>query len=300
MSLSEDLAIYARTIAGDIEHGASHILKIAAGSLRTALSKNSNAPTKEVHGATREYALRLVSAHRRMAPILNFCNEVLLILQSHDEKDDTVAAKLLQYTLNTSKESSNALENVAAHASRSISGNQFMTHSRSSTLLHFMTKVRDRDDLTIFVTQSRPGAEGRLLAGELSVAGIRTILFEDAEVMRYLDRVSALVVGTDALIPSGIVNKVGTHMISLAAREMGVPVYCLTESIKIWPFDHPILEGMARGAISPLGGMEFFELVPSSMFHAIVLETGPTTFDEIIMGTENVRIAPEISRLVEG
>lgn len=300
MSLSEDLAIYARTISGDIEHGASHILKIAAGSLRTALTKNSDARPKEVVGAAKEYALRLVSAHRRMAPILNFCNDVLLILQSHDETDDTVSARLINYSLKVSQKSANALESVAEHASRAISGNQFMTHSRSSTLLNFLTRIRDRENLTVFVTQSRPGGEGRLLAGELSVAGIRTILFEDAEVMRYLDRVSALLVGTDALIPSGIVNKVGTHMISLASRELGIPVYCLTESTKIWPFDHPILEGMAKGAMSPLGGMEFFELVPSTMFHRIILDTGQMTFDEIIMGTDNVQIAPEIARLVEG
>jgi len=295
MTLSEDLAIHARTISDDIEHGASHILKMASGSLYTALKRNPSADQKEIIGSCREFALRLISAHRRMAPILNFSNMLFLFLE--DSKEDLeLNEKLRELARKISRESSEAVDTAAAKAEKYISGNQFLTHSRSSTILHFLTKVRERDDFQVYSTQSRPGAEGRLLAGELAVAGIKTIIIEDSEVMRYLDRVSALLVGTDAIIPSGLVNKVGTHLAALAAREMGIPIYCLTESIKIWPFDQPVLEGLSKGSLSPLGGFEFFELVPGSIFNRLFLESGQTTFEQVVLRSENFRIASELKK----
>lgn len=296
MSIAEDLAIYTRTISDDIEHGASHLLKIAAGSLRTALKKNSDATPLEIVGASREYAVRLSADHRRMAPILNFSNGILLTIEASKDNESEIRDHLLDFSLKVMDESTDAIKRVAAHADNIISGNGFMTHSRSSTLLHFLTHIRRREELSVYVTQSRPGGEGRLLAGELSVAGVRTILFEDSEVMRYLGRVSAVIVGTDAIIPSGVVNKVGTHMISLAAREVGIPIYCLTESMKIWPFDEPVLEGLAKGVPSPLGGFEFFEFVPGNVFDRIILESGPVTFEEIVLRADEFQIAAELRR----
>jgi len=296
MTLAEDLAIYAKMISDDIEHGASHVLKIASGSLDTALKKNSSATSMEIRGACREYALRIMGVHRRLAPILNFCNHLLLEIETSKD-DPELGKKLSDFAITVSEQSSEALEKVAAHANGVISGNHFMTHSRSSTLFHFLNHIRDRDDLQVYITQSRPGGEGRLLAGELAVAGIRTVLIEDAEVMRYLDRVSAVLVGTDAIIPGGVVNKVGTHMVSLAARELGLPIYCLTESIKIWPFDEPILTGLSKGFPSPLGSFEFFELIPGSAFSQFILNSGPTTFDEIVLKMESFHLAQEMQRL---
>jgi len=299
MTISADLAIYSKSICSDIEHGASHIMKMATGSLRTAIIKNPSATPGEVIAATREYALRLMNTHRRIAPILNFCNRILLELDKASKDDTDIRERLCKYALDVSEASSKSMEEIASQSARVISGNSFLAHSRSSTLLSFLLHIRDREGLIIYVTQSRPGGEGRLLAGELSVAGIPTVLMEDSEAMRYLYNSSALLIGTDAIIPSGIVNKVGTHMISLAAREMGIPVYCLTESMKIWPFDQPILEGLSKKYQAPLGGMEFFELVPGYLFKRIILETGPTTFEDIVLSTENFEIAPEVSRFAQ-
>jgi len=223
MSLSKDLAGFANTISEDTEHGASHILKIAAGSLHTALLKNPNADPAEVKVAAREYAVRMLHSQRQMACVLNFSNSLLLAL--HSAKDDSALSKELKdFSVSVSKSSASALLKIASHAKEAVSGSSFMTHSRSSTLLGFLTSVKDRKDFIVYVTQSRPGSEGRLLAGELAVAGIRSVLIEDTEATRYLPESSAMLVGADALIPSGVVNKIGTRMMALAAHEIGVPV----------------------------------------------------------------------------
>ena len=297
MSISQDLATFAKTISDDMEHGASHILKIAAGSLHTAILKNPNATPLEIKGAVKEYALRLISGQRQMATILNFCN--LILLEVEESKDEAALGKTLRdYSLRVTRDSTEAMAKIAAHAERIIEGGQFMTHSRSSTLLHFLIRLRGRTGLLIYVTQSRPGAEGRLLAGELAVAGIPAVLIEDAESMKYLPRTSALLVGADAVIPGGVVNKVGTHMMALAAKELGIPVYCLTETTKIWPFDEPIIKSISTEQSTPLSGSGMFEMIPGSVFEAVILESGPVAFDKISINREDIKIAPEIRKLV--
>jgi translation initiation factor 2B subunit (eIF-2B alpha/beta/delta family) len=107
-----------------------------------------------------------------------------------------------------------------------------------------------------------------------------------------------MLVGADAVIPGGVVNKVGTHMMALAAKELGIPVYCLTESTKIWPFDEPIIKSISTEQSTPLSGSGMFEMIPGSIFDAIVLESGPVAFDKISINREDIKIAPEIRKLV--
>ena len=297
MSLTTDLANFAKGISEDAEHGASHILKMAAGSLHTALIKNQKAEPAEVKGAVREYAIRMIHGQRQMACVLNFSNNLLLALSSITD-DSKLSKELKSFSINVSAGSAEAISKIASHSKEAISGSSFMTFSRSTTLLSFLTTIRERGDLMVYVSQSRPGSEGRLLSGELSVAGVRSILVEDAEAMRYLPETSALLVGADAFIPSGVVNKVGTRMLALAAHELEIPVYCLAERIKIWPFDEPILNSITPGS-SKMRGNTLFELVPGSLFDSIVFETGPTTFEKIALDRKEIEIAPEIRKLIK-
>ena len=298
MSLSKDLADYAKAITDDKEHGASHLLKVAAGSLNTALLKNPKTDPLEVRAAAKEYAVRMIHGQRQMASVLNFCNNLLLTIEA--TKDDASLLKELKnYSLGISKNSSEALAKISTHANESVIGSVFMTHSRSSTLLAFLTGIKKRKDFLVFVTTSRPGSEGKLLAGELSVAGVRSVLIEESEAMAHMGAVSALLVGADAIIPSGVINKVGTHMLALAARERGIPVYCMTERIKIWPFDEPIVSNLNIDASKTHVGETLYELTPGSLFELIILETGPTTFEKISLERKEMDIVPEIRKLVK-
>lgn len=298
MSISKDLTVYAKTISEDTEHGASHLLKVAAGSLHTALMKNPKADPLEIRGAAKEFAIRMIHSQRQMASVLNFCNNLLLAIDGI--KDDTsLFRQLKDYSLGVSKSSADALSKIAVHSDESIKGSTFMTHSRSSTLLTFLTGIKGRRDFLVFVTTSRPGSEGKLLAGELSVAGVRTVLIEESESMTFLPSVSALLVGADAIIPSGVVNKVGTHMLALAAKEKGIPVYCLAERMKIWPFDEPIFSNLNPDPLKPRVRETIFEIVPGSLFELIVMETGPTTFEKLLLERKELEIAPEIRKLVK-
>ena len=298
MTLAGDLSLFAKTIAEDTEHGASHILKIAASSLHTAIKRNPNTPPSEIRTLVKDYALRLVSGQRQMASILNFSNRLLLELARH-EGDKEIGKKIWDFAIAISRESSEALVQIGNQSSIAISGIRFMTHSRSSTLLHFLSQSKNRKGLSVCSTFSRPGGEGRLLSGELSVAGVYSELIEDAEAMKYLPECDALLIGADAIIPKGVVNKIGTHMLCLSARETRVPVYCLTDSMKLWPFDEPIEKGLRSKGMRPVSGLDLFEITPGGLITKIIFETGSKDFKAVKFDASAESIAPEIRNLLK-
>jgi translation initiation factor eIF-2B subunit delta len=297
MTLGSDLALFAKTISEDSEHGASHILKIAASSLHTSLKRNPDASPSEIHACVKEYALNLIRGQRQMASILNFSNRLLLELARH-QGDKDIGNKIWKFAIEISRESSEALDRIAEESSNAIQGTRFLTHSRSSTLLHFLSKLHNRKRLTVYCTYSRPGGEGRLLSGELSVAGVYSELIEEAEAMRYLSECDALLIGADAIIPKGVVNKIGTYMLSLSARELAIPVFCLTDSTKFWPFNEPIEKSLRSEGTRPAHGRGLFEITPGNLITKIIFETGPTTFKELQFHSNAESIAPEIRKLI--
>lgn len=295
MTLAGDLSLFAKTIAEDTEHGASHILKIAVSSLHTALKRNPKTSPEDIHMLVKEYALRLVSGQKQMASILNFSNRLLIEL-GESEGDKNIEKRILDFTNAILRESSDALIRISNESSAEISGSKFMTHSRSSTLFNFLTQLKNRKGMTIYSTFSRPGGEGRLLSGELSVAGIYSELIEDAEAMKYLPECDALLIGADAIIPKGIVNKIGTYMLCLCAQEMRVPVYCLTDSMKLWPFNEPIEKSLRSKGARLMSGIDLFEITPGALVTKIIFETGPIEFRDIRFEANIASIAPEIKQ----
>jgi methylthioribose-1-phosphate isomerase len=81
----------------------------------------------------------------------------------------------------------------------------------------------------VWVDETRPRLQGaRLTAWEMQQAGIDCRIQADSAAawMIAQGRVDAIVVGADRIAANGdVANKVGTYMLSLAAREHGVPFF---------------------------------------------------------------------------
>ena len=86
----------------------------------------------------------------------------------------------------------------------------------------------------VWVDETRPRLQGmRLTAWELMQEGIDCKIQADnaAAWMMAQGKVDAIVVGADRIAANGdVANKIGTHMLSLAAREHGVPMYVAAPS----------------------------------------------------------------------
>ncbi|MCX8185107.1 MAG: hypothetical protein RMI56_03485 [Sulfolobales archaeon] len=124
-----------------------------------------------------------------------------------------------------------ARETASELASRRIEdGDVVLTHSYSTTVLNSLTKASDRGlELSVYVTESRPGGEGRLTASYLGKRGIRTLLVVDSAVRYVMKDVDKVFVSAEAIAANGaVVNKVGTSAIALAAREARVRVYVVS------------------------------------------------------------------------
>lgn len=114
-------------------------------------------------------------------------------------------------------------------------GRTVITHSLSSTVLACLTLLGR--DVRVIVTASDPPGEGRVLAKRLSEAGIEVDFISDQQMALFVSRADVALVGADAVASDGsVVNKAGTRLLALAARDEGVPFYVCFESLKRGPF----------------------------------------------------------------
>jgi ribose 1,5-bisphosphate isomerase len=126
-------------------------------------------------------------------------------------------------------------EKIASIGSKRISKNsRVLTHCHSSTVTSILQKAKlDGKKFEVVCTESRPVFQGRLTAKELLDSGIKTTMIVDSAVRHFMNEVDFVVVGADAITSEGnVINKIGTSMVALAAKEARTPFYIATELLK--------------------------------------------------------------------
>jgi translation initiation factor eIF-2B subunit delta len=177
--------------------------------------------------ALRETALALVRAQPAMAPLFNLANEVLF----HRPDELSTVCHDFIYRL---QRAGQAIATLAAGLIRD--GMTVLTHSYSSTVFQtLLLAKRAGRQFGVLCTESRPLREGVTLARKLAQQGIPVSLIVDAAVFRFLSRTQLVLVGADAVSAQGLVNKIGTAPLALAARTLGIDVYALAGSEKFFP-----------------------------------------------------------------
>ena len=121
------------------------------------------------------------------------------------------------------------------------------------------------------------------MAEALAQAGVETMLVTDAQMALAAEEAEAAVIGADALTADGgAVNKVGSHLLALAAKAAGIPFYVVAESFKRLPADAPppVHEEMDPDELghrldeAVRQRNTYFEAVPAELITAIVTEQG--------------------------
>lgn len=127
--------------------------------------------------------------------------------------------------------------------------------------------------------EGRPNYEGRQLAGELARAGIPVRYATDAGVLSLVDEADLVLIGADALLDGGVVNKTGSMALALTARRHGVPFCVAASSHKRFPFVFVRREkpGEVWSDAPPDVTVEntYFEVVPADLVTCFVTEDGP-------------------------
>ncbi len=157
-------------------------------------------------------------------------------------------------------------------------GMTLLLHSRSSIISQLLIALASNQlAFDIILTQSLPGGEGTLLAQELEAAGISCRLIHDAQLMLFMTQADLCLSGCDAWLADGyFINKCGTALQALAARQHGVPFWVLADSFKDSPVPHddfPLEALPAAGdlAISRIA----FEPIATTLISGRITENGP-------------------------
>ena len=201
-----------------------------------------------------------------------------------------------------------ACQAAAVHAAELIhDGSRVLTHSRSSTVFQaFKLAIAAGHRVAVIATESRPLMEGRQLAAELVRQGATVTLIADADAASGIERAELVLIGADAVTASRVINKIGTRLIALAARELGKPVYVVCDTSKFVGSAEGLLHARRRQDSAELwldapDGLEvlnaYFEATPLSLFTAVITEDGPATQEDAARQAEQFTLN---GRFLEG
>lgn len=123
-----------------------------------------------------------------------------------------------------------ALEHI--HANEVI-----LTVGRSKTIEKFLKEAADKKRVfEVVVAESAPSLAGQEMAKSLAAAGIETTVISDSAVYAIMARVNQVLLPCRAMIANGgLIAPCGGHMAALAAKELSVPVVCVTGLFKLSP-----------------------------------------------------------------
>jgi len=113
------------------------------------------------------------------------------------------------------------------------------THCHSSTVIQALIYAKNKHKkFEVYNTETRPLYQGRKTAKELKKAGIKVTMFTDSAVAIALTKTqqtkkaNLILLGADAILKKGIINKTGSGVITQIAKSNKIPTYILTDSLK--------------------------------------------------------------------
>ena len=289
--------VLAETVSGirdDREHGASWLARRAAQALMEATeAQTGDGPDLRLK-ALRAGARALAEVRPSMAALANTAARIWFDAAERAPGDDPVARlqaihDSAQHILESWDEAARAI----TQQTLPLLGPVVCTHSRSGTveavLRDHASDPRASAPRRLLIGEGRPGGEGVALARVLAQAGWRVTLFPDAAYSLFIAEAAVVVVGADSVRADGsVVNKVGTYPLALTAREVGVPVFALCETLKIAAPDLPLRfeemdprdllpEPVERIAVHNV----YFDRTPPHLVRGIVTERGILKPDDI-------------------
>ncbi len=263
-AVRQEIISAVKRIREDREHGAR---QLALEALR-ALGEVAPGASGEV---MRECAHALVLARPMMAAIEN---AMALAWERYEASGDSA-----QGVAEAIERLEAAADGMAATARGVVPRDTLITLTYSSAVIEVLSRLRPRH---VIVSESRPLHEGLRTARALAGQGISLTLITEAQMALFVRESEAVVVGADSVRPDGsFVNKVGTHLLALAARAEKVPLYVLADTLKVAAPSQPqrfAVEEGERREVTRERWLEvrnvYFEVTPARLVTAYVTEEG--------------------------
>jgi len=174
------------------------------------------------------------------------------------------------------------------------------THCHSTNVVNALIYAKKHGKkFQVYNTETRPIFQGRKTAEELGKSGIKVTMFVDSATMIALTKkqgakkVDKVFLGADALLKEGVINKVGSGMLSKIAYDNKIPVYIIADSWKYSPQDvkleernfHEVWEDLLKSPRIKIRNPAF-EFVPREYIKAIVFELGILRYNDFVKKVE--------------
>lgn len=293
-------------IVADNRSGASDIALRAAQALIAYADQEQPTSIQEISAQISKTAQELIGHHPSMAGLLRIFNDIFTGLS--EVETARLAVDQIRRISNEHiawVEQANSLLVERTLEALPQTG-VVMTISYSSAVAKSLLLANKHGyHHEVVCLESRPMMEGRELANFLGKHGINTLLVVDAALLSELDRANLVIVGADSMASQGIVNKVGTCLLTLGAMAANVPCYVVGDTNKIWPARVPLFqfpshsadEVWARAPVSVKIKNLYFDLTPWSRIHASITERGVTAPADIVSASENIIVHSAISAI---
>jgi translation initiation factor 2B subunit (eIF-2B alpha/beta/delta family) len=277
-------------IAADRESSASHIAVSAAHAICEICETAEPASKDDFVELIQKTAHRLVAGQPEMASMLGLLNQTLFAATGAPELE-TALLSVTRAATTFADHMKNALREVVRRAKGLLPAEvRVLTHTNSGTVASTLIgAVKAGRKIKVYCHESRPRYEGKAMAARLVDAGIDVVLTVDGAAYANLRTCELVLLGADTLTEQGVINKVGSAVIAVCAQSLGLPVYILTDTTKIWPGDlgspplsqHPPEEVWPDAPAGVDVNNFYFDLTPWQAISGVVTERGLLTPNEI-------------------
>lgn len=249
--------------------GATNVAKAGIKAFLIAHKKNKQKNLKKIY--------KKITSVRPTEPLLQ--NSLKILLKSKNPKKES--EKILKY-IKKSK------EKIASFGAKKIKKEMnVFSHCHSSTVIEILKLAKKKKKkFVVYTPEVEPLLQGRTTAKELSKSKINVIVVPDLAVEHALKKCDLLLFGADAITKKGVVNKIGTSTICKLAKELKIPRYACTNSLKytrrvsiekrtgreVWDERNKKIE-----ILNPA-----FDLVNKKFITGIISENGVTTHKQFI------------------
>lgn len=272
-----------QSVAADRSHGASELaqrcLSILSESAETAAAET----TPQLQGMLRARCEAFRASRPSMAAIANLLGGWRDDIASLPPALDAARDIAKQAAVRIAADARGATDALVRHAADLIGRDKtVLTHSYSSAVWRVFERLQNQNVRAI-VTESRPLYEGHRLAARLAGCSIPATLITDAQMAQAMESADLALAGADSVVADGsVVNKAGTALLALAARQRGRPFYVCCERYK-WSADGmppPVLEEMDPAELGAPGwpGVTvrnvYFDVTPASLVTGWITEDG--------------------------
>lgn len=296
-----------RKIENDNSSGASEIVMQANQCLLSFSDEFESNSKKEFFDELVNVGKRLIRAQPEMAPLFNYINGLFLDLEEQQDSllDVNEEKKLVNtYSNGFLLQSKMAQNNVQKLVLDLIDNNStILTNSYSSTVVKSLLYAENKGKaMKVIVLESRPIYEGRKTAKILAEHDIDNVLIADMAAFNFLEGVDLILTGCDSICQMGIINKIGTKGLAMAASILNIPFYVTSEKSKLLPsayLKEPKIEKKSPTEILDNPGKIniyniYFDKTPYKYIAGIVCEDGMVAPSEVENLLDKLKVASEL------